>query len=75
MEIHGTPFCRVVKQFNAVTDVTCALCSSPNMAASELSIEEIHKFFVEKGGRVSNKELVKHFKRYLTNHETKGMFY
>lgn len=43
-----------------------------NMAANELSIEEIHKFFIEKGGKVSNRELVKHFKAYLTNVESKG---
>lgn len=52
---------------------TDAASVSGNMAASELSIEEIHSYFLEKGGKVSNKELVKHFKRYLTHHESKGL--
>ncbi|GJQ85185.1 hypothetical protein Trydic_g9123 [Trypoxylus dichotomus] len=37
------------------------------MAASELSLEEILKFFVEKGGLVANRDVVRHFKRYLTD--------
>ncbi|KAK9693018.1 hypothetical protein QE152_g34503 [Popillia japonica] len=37
------------------------------MAASELSLEEILKFFVEKGGIVANRDVVRHFKKYLTD--------
>lgn len=43
------------------------------MAAGELSIEAIHEYFVERGGIVANREVVKHFKRYLTDPATKGM--
>ncbi|KAF2901425.1 hypothetical protein ILUMI_04761 [Ignelater luminosus] len=41
------------------------------MAAAELSIEAIHEYFVEKGGIVANREVVKHFKPYLTDPATK----
>ncbi|XP_071053948.1 ankyrin repeat domain-containing protein SOWAHA [Onthophagus taurus] len=37
------------------------------MAASELSIEQIHKFLLEKGGIVPNRDVVRHFRGYLTD--------
>lgn len=47
-----------------------------NMAApSELSIAEIRKFMLENGGKVTNHELVKHFKQFLTNPNTKGEYW
>lgn len=45
------------------------------MAASELSLEEILKFFVEKGGIVANRDVVRHFKKYLTDPLTQGTFF
>ncbi|KRT86662.1 hypothetical protein AMK59_299, partial [Oryctes borbonicus] len=44
--------------------------SNSVMAASELSLEEILKFFVEKGGLVANRDVVRHFKKYLTDPAT-----
>ncbi|KAF5289150.1 hypothetical protein FQR65_LT02040 [Abscondita terminalis] len=41
------------------------------MAASDLSINVILDYFLEKGGIVSNRDVVKHFKRYLTDPSTK----
>ncbi|KAK4877571.1 hypothetical protein RN001_010077 [Aquatica leii] len=41
------------------------------MAASELSINIILDYFLEKGGIVSNRDVVKHFKKYLTDPATK----
>lgn len=53
--------------------VDAADVSIVNMAApSELSIAEIRKFMLENGGKVTNHELVKHFKAFLTNPNTKG---
>lgn len=39
---------------------------------SALSLYEIRKFMLEKGGRVTNHDLVKHFKPFLTDPVTKG---
>ncbi|XP_071443225.1 ankyrin repeat domain-containing protein SOWAHA [Hetaerina americana] len=40
-------------------------------APTEFSLEAVRKFMIEKGGKVTNHELVKHFKNYLTNPESK----
>lgn len=46
---------------------------SVNMAAPrDLSIAEIRKFMIANGGKVTNHELVKYFKPFLTNPNTKG---
>ncbi|XP_048525641.1 ankyrin repeat domain-containing protein SOWAHB isoform X3 [Dendroctonus ponderosae] len=37
------------------------------MAAPELSFQIVYEFFVENGGKVKNKDAVRHFKRYLTD--------
>lgn len=42
------------------------------MAASGLTLEEIYEYFKEKGGTVSNSDVVRHFKRYLTDPQSKG---
>lgn len=41
-------------------------------APSELSLQEIHKFMVINGGKVTNHDLVKHFKKFLTSPTTQG---
>lgn len=41
-------------------------------APRDLSIAEIRKFMIANGGKVTNHELVKHFKHFLTNPNTKG---
>jgi len=38
-----------------------------------LSVEAIRVFILENGGKVTNHELVKHFKVFLTNPETRGI--
>ncbi|XP_021920715.1 uncharacterized protein LOC110830296 isoform X2 [Zootermopsis nevadensis] len=38
---------------------------------SELSVQAIRDFMLENGGKVTNHDLVKHFKRFLTNPETR----
>lgn len=40
---------------------------------SELSLNEIRNFMLKKGGKVTNHELVKYFKQFLTNPSTKGI--
>lgn len=40
----------------------------------ELSLESVRDFMVYKGGRVTNHELVKHFKTCLTNADSKGKY-
>lgn len=42
------------------------------MATSGLTLEEIYEYFKQKGGTVSNSEVVRHFKRYLTDPASKG---
>lgn len=42
------------------------------MDPKELSLQEIHSFMVRNGGKVTNHDLVKHFKRFLTNQATQG---
>lgn len=42
------------------------------MAGSEITIEEIHKYLIQCGGFVSNRDVVRHFKRYLTDPISKG---
>jgi hypothetical protein len=39
----------------------------------ELSFEAIRDFMLENGGKVTNHDLVKHFKGFLTNSETRGI--
>jgi hypothetical protein len=44
------------------------------MAVSrDLSLEVIRDFMLENGGKVTNHDLVKHFKGFLTNPETRGI--
>lgn len=43
-------------------------------APSELSLEEIRNFMLKNGGKVTNHDLVKHFKQFLTDPNTKGIF-
>lgn len=38
----------------------------------ELSLSEIRNFMLTKGGKVTNHELVKYFKKFLTNPNTQG---
>lgn len=54
--------------------LTARLTDSPtNMASpSELSLEEIRNYLLENGGTARNHDLVKHFKRFLTDPETRG---
>ena len=40
---------------------------------ADFSLESVKEFMIDRGGRVTNHELVQHFKTYLTNAETKGM--
>ena len=40
---------------------------------SELSLDAIRDFMLENGGKVTNHDLVKHFKRFLTDPETRGI--
>lgn len=40
---------------------------------SELSLEKIREFMLQKGGKVTNHDLVKHFKPFLTDPLTKGL--
>lgn len=42
------------------------------MAVSELSLEQIYEYFVQNGGIVSNRDIVRDFKSYLTDNLTKG---
>lgn len=47
--------------------------SSDKMATpSELSLEEIRKYLLENGGTARNHDVVKHFKKFLTDPETRG---
>lgn len=41
---------------------------------SELSLAEIRNFMLKNGGKVTNHELVKYFKQFLTNPNTKGKY-
>ncbi|KAJ3660444.1 hypothetical protein Zmor_004893 [Zophobas morio] len=41
------------------------------MATSDLTLEQIHSYFKENGNMVKNRELVHHFKEYLTNPASK----
>ncbi|KAJ8665154.1 hypothetical protein QAD02_006816, partial [Eretmocerus hayati] len=43
------------------------MASSPN----ELSLEEIRKFLLDNGGSARNQDLVKHFKKFLTDPESR----
>lgn len=44
------------------------------MTPSELSLKEIHYFMIKNGGKVTNHDLVKYFKKFLTNPSTQGKF-
>jgi hypothetical protein len=39
---------------------------------SELSLEEIRKYLLDNGGSALNQDLVMHFKKFLTDPETRG---
>ena len=41
---------------------------------SEFTLDSVRDFIVERGGRVTNHQLVKHFKYFLTEPHTKGIF-
>lgn len=41
-------------------------------APREFTVDSVRDFMIEKGGRVTNHELVKHFKQFLTDPYTKG---
>jgi len=59
-----------------ISAVNCSLSSAVvfKMAVSRpLSIEAIRDFMLENGGKVTNHDLVKHFKGFLTNPETRGI--
>lgn len=40
--------------------------------ASEIGLQSIRQFLLDRGGTVRNKELVKHFKDFLNDPATKG---
>lgn len=42
------------------------------MATSDLTLEQIYNYFKENGNVVKNRELVHHFKHYLTDPASKG---
>lgn len=42
------------------------------MAASGLTLEQIYNYFKENGNVVKNRDLVHHFKAYLTDSASKG---
>lgn len=39
---------------------------------SDLNVDAVRSFMLSRGGKVTNHELVKHFKAVLTNPETRG---
>lgn len=41
-------------------------------SASDLTVEAVRDFMLLKGGKVTNHDLVKHFKNALTNPDTRG---
>jgi hypothetical protein len=41
-------------------------------APTEFTLESVRAFMLERGGKVTNHELVKHFKQFLTDPYTKG---
>lgn len=41
-------------------------------APSEFTLDSVRDFILQNGGRVTNHELVKHFKIFLTNPLSKG---
>lgn len=54
-------------------DGAVASASSDKMATpSELSLEEIRQYLLENGGTARNHDVVKHFKKFLTDPETRG---
>ena len=59
--------------------ISAVNCSLPSplvfkMAVSrDLSVEVIRDFMLENGGKVTNHDLVKHFRGFLTNPETRGI--
>lgn len=48
-----------------------SVCSGV-MAASGLTLEQIYNYFKENGNVVKNRDLVHHFKAYLTDSASKG---
>lgn len=44
-------------------------------AGDELSVDTVRDFMLLRGGKVTNHDLVKHFKNALTNPETRGRLY
>jgi len=41
---------------------------------NELSLESVRDFMIMNNGRVTNHDLVTHFKYFLTNPQNRGMF-
>ena len=59
-----------------ISAVNCSIPSAVvfKMAVSgDLPVEAIRDFMLENGGKVTNHDLVKHFKGFLTNPETRGI--
>ncbi|KOX77709.1 Ankyrin repeat domain-containing protein SOWAHB [Melipona quadrifasciata] len=66
------PFLSTVRR-NSGNGGAAALASSDKMATpSELSLEEIRKYLLENGGTARNHDVVKHFKKFLTDPETRA---
>lgn len=56
----------------AAGGAAAALSSDKMATPSELSLEEIRKYLLENGGTARNHDVVKYFKRFLTDPETRG---
>lgn len=48
------------------------VCGKMASAGDELSVDTVRDFMLLRGGKVTNHDLVKHFKNALTNPETRG---
>ena len=46
--------------------------SSAMAAPMEFTLDSVRDFMLDRGGKVTNHELVKHFKQFLTDPHTKG---
>ena len=44
------------------------------MSSDDIDLEVVRDFMISKGGRVTNHDLVKQFKNFLTNASNKGKF-
>lgn len=65
-------FLCVVFHFNIICFVYSFVLKPAMAAPSELSLAEIRNFMLKNGGKVTNHELVKYFKHFLTHPNTKG---